>query len=926
MRPAIRIFISVSFLFGCAVTCGAQQKSVSFLRLGANIVQRKVNLNPTTPDQRRTILRKLFKDAGCTDIVEQPVSGSGPSISCSTSGTSDSSILVAASIDYSAKGDAAVLRWGDLAMLTTLAESLGSVLTRHRLVFIGFAGSNGEAGAKAYLEALTPEQRKKISAIVALDGIGRSMPVFSIPNSGQGLDIRTGRLDRGDIVDWFNPNMMTITRSIPAAAQRWGFEVPRKTGEFGADIVKPFHREPINAITFTSPSWVALRYVGDHAIRDYRSKLDPTSYNNTYLFLCTYLLHLDRDFGASLPPPELVANAQIRLEDLKPVEKFREKELATTFPLPQIAAPQPPASATPAMAASAGSKEPLDTTAPVFRATTRLVQVDVVATDNHGAPLQGLRKEDFTILQDGRPQTARVFESHTAAQSAVAQTAAPAQENPAQPHYLNSYSNAPDPSATQTWTIILFDMLNTPAEDQQVARNQLKKLAEQVPNGQPVALFTLTSRLVMVQPFTRDTRQLMASVKRLDLWTSQVLSTEAQRQQEVGSATYAATALTDVSIPAEANVDPQNVGNFQRDTANRLLQSTRDLESLRLDQRVFFTLDAFAGISRALAGYPGRKNVVWLSGNFPIQVLPNNQMDDKWRYATDYLEHLSRTTALLSQARVAVYPVDIRGMQVQGIDIANSTEQNKAFVGYNVSSYPLTAPDKTSPLQADQAFTRADERATMMEVAEQTGGRAFVNTNDFNRAIRNAIEDGSNYYTLAYTPDKKDDKPAYHRIEVKLNRPGVKLNYRRGYYSEPELGTPQAGSAALQAAIQPGMPPSTMVLFTAIVKPPDATHKTVQLDYVINPSNVTFADAPGGKHIIVDCLAVALDKEGKEVAHASDTLDGTLPVSTAEAQVRRGIPASQELQLKPGVYNLRIGVMDRASQSIGTVSASVEVK
>src|SRR5205807_4681115 len=128
---------------------------------------------------------------------------------------------------------------------------------------------------------------------------------------------------------------------------------------------------------------------------------------------------------------------------------------------------------------------------------------------------------------------------------------------------------------------------------------------------------------------------------------------------------------------------------------------------------------------------------------------------------------------------------------------------------------PSGTTDRASDLYASQTFAAAGDRETMMEVAEQTGGRAFINTNDLAGAITRAIEDGSSYYTLAYSPDTKDDKPLYHRIEIRLNRPDAKLSYRRGYYSQPEATTAQTGFAAMQGALQPGMPPSTMLLFTA---------------------------------------------------------------------------------------------------------------
>jgi VWFA-related protein len=498
------------------------------------------------------------------------------------------------------------------------------------------------------------------------------------------------------------------------------------------------------------------------------------------------------------------------------------------------------------------------------------------------------------------------------------------------PHVLGTYSNQPAETANQSWNIILFDMLNTPLEDQKTARNQLQKIAASLPAGQPVALFLLTGKLVMVQGFTRDPNAMLLAVKQLQTQRSQVLTTEAERQQEIGQATYIAETMTP-SVPGVAGVNPQTISDFQSNMASNMLEQTKNLESIRIDERAIFTLDAFAGLARSLAGYPGRKNLIWLSGDFPVRVEPGNS-GDKWRYSTGYIDRLSQTDALLTQSRVAVYPVDIRGMQMRGVDIATSTQQVTAFVGGNGGSTPSTSPDRSTDLTASQGITSMNERETMMEVAEQTGGHAFINTNDFNRAIATAIEDGSIYYTIAYSPDSKDDKPTYHKIEVQLNHPGAKLSYRRGYYSQPESATQKTGLAALQGSLQPGMPTSTMLFFTASVKhsdakTPDAKSKTVEIDYVINGSNVTLADAAnGGKHVLVDCMVVAYDREGKVAAHASDTLDGTLPATAVQATLARGLPASEELELKPGVYNLRLGVQDRDSQRIGTLTVPITVE
>ena len=281
---------------------------------------------------------------------------------------------------------------------------------------------------------------------------------------------------------------------------------------------------------------------------------------------------------------------------------------------------------------------------------------------------------------------------------------------------------------------------------------------------------------------------------------------------------------------------------------------------------------------------------------------------------------LESAGSLLAKSRIAVYPVDMRGLQGRGIDISTSAAESNAWTyGSNSNDYGQLSQGQTA------AFS--DERATMRQVADQTGGEAFTGTNNLKRAMQRSMEDGATYYTIAYTPDKVDPQTSFHRIEVKVNHPDVKLAYRRGYYSSPSKApSTQTGVAALRAALQPGMPPSTMLFMTATVLPPDATHKDVRIQYVVNPNGVTFSDQPEQrKRITLDCITIAYNQDGREVAHASDTLDGVIKQAAYETVMNNGIPAQQEIALPPGAYNLRLGVMDRTSQQIGTLDVQLVV-
>ncbi len=568
-----------------------------------------------------------------------------------------------------------------------------------------------------------------------------------------------------------------------------------------------------------------------------------------------------------------------------------------------------------AAVALSSAQEP-STTPLVMSTTTRLVQLDIVVTDKSGVPVKGLQASDFSVLQDGKPQKVSFFDAHQVAPSAPSEAAT--EKLPP-----NVFSNQPKNATSPSWTIILFDLLSTPAADQMVARKQLINLIHSLPMGHPVALFTLTSQLTLVQGFSSKPDALLRAVRDLRLSPSKLVTTEAQRQQQVGDI----ASLSTMSSPSYSAGTPVNIsglgdrsGGHGLKNSARWMQGYNQIQALRTSDRVIFTLDAMSGISRAVSGYAGRKNLVWLSGGFPIRLGPDAGGIDPWRNSIDFSEALNRASSLLSDARVAVYPVDIRGAQTKGVALSINTAASGAYTGIVAGDALNTiSTDGYSNLIAEQSNNTLTEQATMLDVAKQTGGRAFINTNDFGGAILRSIADGA--------PPKTDEKPAYHSINVKLNRPDAKLSYRRGYYtSSHTIESPQVGAAALQGALQPGMPPSTTLFFSVKVQPPGPGHNQVALQYTINPANLHFSDEVNGvRKVTIDCMAIAFDNKGKVIALVSDTMEGSIRSSHFNEVLHGGIPATQTLQLPPGTYYLKTGIMDRNSAQIGTLDIPLEV-
>ena len=313
-----------------------------------------------------------------------------------------------------------------------------------------------------------------------------------------------------------------------------------------------------------------------------------------------------------------------------------------------------------------------------------------------------------------------------------------------------------------------------------------------------------------------------------------------------------------------------------------------------------------------------------------MQMEPDTNFKERtWWNTADYQERIRQVGALIAASRVAVYPVDVRGLNGRGIDISTTAKASESYLmpDYAVALKNPASPDFQGALLDTQAGNTMNELASMRTIADQTGGHAFVNGNDVERAIAHSIENGGTYYTLAYTPENnQNEQSVYHRLQVKLDQPGATLSYRRGYYSEPPAGNKTQGTAALQAAVAPGMPPSTMVYLSVAVRAPDEMHKTVRLAYRVNANGVTFADmASGKKHVQVECLAIAYDTKGHEAKRIFNVLDSDVDTAQLESVMSQGLPVEQEMELPSGQYNVRVGVMDRATQRIGTVDVPLVI-
>jgi VWFA-related protein len=594
--------------------------------------------------------------------------------------------------------------------------------------------------------------------------------------------------------------------------------------------------------------------------------------------------------------------------------------VALTLPIALNAQDSGSSAPSPARAASQSSSPP------VFRATARLVLVDVIVTDHHGQFIPGLKRGDFTVLEDNKPQKITAFAVQVPA-------AAPAKSYPPlelPPHQYTNFALM-KPEADRPVTIVLMDMLNTSGMDQAEARKQMIQFLEKLPPGLPIALFVLTSRLSMIQGFSGDSGTLVAAARGLLRSQSLLLSPETQQQQEE----IGATDLENVAAPASTGPTPLSNSMPIAPIGQAIRKALVVQDSYQKLQRMFLTLNALDTLAQAVAGYPGRKNLIWLSAEFPVTFGPDlNPFDqasnlkntvgpDGRNYQIRDLDKeappVHQTAALLAAARMAVYPIDVRGQISMGTGLAVSTPTS--LLG------TLDTQNEIADAHGRQVTAIWDAHEAMSDVARETGGRAFYGTNDLKDAMSRSVQQGSSYYTLAYAPTNHEWNGKYRKIEVKTATAGTQLTYRRGYYAivERALSTDKA-VLAMKAAMQPSVPDFTGLLLRVQVLPPDADHKVVRIDYAVDAHDISFSDSADQRKLAaVDFAVTAWDNEFRLAGQKRDTMEMTLRPSAYAQFMQTGVPFHQELELKPGTYTLRLGAVDRNNQKIGSVQASITI-
>jgi VWFA-related protein len=519
-----------------------------------------------------------------------------------------------------------------------------------------------------------------------------------------------------------------------------------------------------------------------------------------------------------------------------------------------------------------------------IRISTRLVQISVTVHDKNG-PVSNLKKNDFTILDQGKPRSISLF-SITSAESQV-QKAPPLPPNTFS-NYIEHHASRPS-----TVTVILFDGLNTPVENQIYARQELLKFMKELRPQDRIALYTLSGKLKILLDFTADSGEITRTLDKFRGIQSLELEAAKTGTSEVGL------------LPASQGIGANAVVNGNLDIA---AQMEADFYT---ESRVRMTAQALEAIANHVARLPGRKNLVWISAGFPLAL----NMDDinPLLQRHDFNTELRRAVRAINEANMAIYPVDARGL----IGFA-SFDGTRTGPTTSPGLFPARRPG-SAPIDH---FPEGIE--AMNELAGRTGGRAFYNSMDLKGAVRKAMQDSDLTYTLGFYPDPNSLDNKFHDIKVQVDRKSVDVRYRKGYFAfNDESHSDQQRREELADALWSPLDATAIPLIMRLepVDQPEPNLLRAYLAADIRSLTLEQKDSHwiGG----VDVLLIQQDKTGKVIDSSLQTLNLDLDKTNYEAVLKTGMPLGKYLRPKEGLLNVRAIVLDRASGKVGSLIVPV---
>jgi len=507
-----------------------------------------------------------------------------------------------------------------------------------------------------------------------------------------------------------------------------------------------------------------------------------------------------------------------------------------------------------------------------FKVEVNYVEVDAIVTDADGNLARGLTKDDFEVLEDGKPQVVSVF----------APVDIPV-ERAERPLYRQTAIEPDVRTNAQEFDgrlfVLVLDDLHTNALRSQLVRRAAHEFIEQYIGANDMAAVLQTGgRTDASQDFTSSRSLLLAAVDKF-----------------VGRKLRSATL---------GKIDRYYLYQGTPNESDKITDPD-DLERGYHAQSLLETLDSLAEWMGGIRGR--RKSVVLFSEGIDYDI--NNPFDN--RYASTIVDDTRQLIGTATRNNVSIYSVDPRGLT------------SLADEDINVQAYPNDHTLSSTSL-LDELRMAQDSLRVM---SDQTGGFAVVNTNDFQTAFSRIIEENSTYYVLGYYPANTERNGHFRKIEVRVTKPGYVVKARKGYVAPrgkaettETSGASEGTSPALREALASPLPISGLTLsaFAAPFKGPDK-NASVLVSVEVPGTDFAFAERDGRFVDALETSLMVLDDAGKVSGGDSNTLKLDLRPQTHAIVARHGLRVTSRITVAPGRYQLRIAAREGNARRVGSL-------
>jgi len=508
-----------------------------------------------------------------------------------------------------------------------------------------------------------------------------------------------------------------------------------------------------------------------------------------------------------------------------------------------------------------------------FRSTSELVLVNVVVRDKDGTPVKGLTRDDFTIVEDGKAQSLQSFDYEdipmgiaNAAGSGPAQATVLTAKRPAG-------EAAPAPPAEtlrdHRLIVLFFDLTGMePEEVERTSTAALKFVDEQMSPADLVSLVSLSTRMQVDQDFTSD----KVTLKK---------------------------ALSKFSVSAGAGYAEGLAGDTEdtSDDANPFTADETEYNVFNTDRK----LEALSSLAQSMSKIDQKKSIIYFS-NGVQQTGQENQAE------------LRAAVNEAIKSNVSIYTVDMRGLQALP---PGGEARNASLRGTSVYS----GASQRNALNANFA-----SQETLQTLAGDTGGKAFLDSNDFGKVFKAVQNDTSQYYLLGYHSNNPARDGRYRRISVKLKNAGYKLEYRSGYYAPRDFqhSTHDDREQQLMSELAADFSATDLNMYLAAAYfRVDDSHFFVPISVVIPGSEIPFTHDADKDKATLDFAGLVRDESKRVVGNARETvklnIEGTQEVRRKNVQYRTGF------SLPPGRYHVKFVARENQSGRVGSFEMDLTI-